>query len=70
MVDRHIVMPGQATAYKVGMLEILRLRAKAQVALGNRFDLRQFHEVVLVHGAVPLRVLEQLVDDYIVSQNP
>ena len=67
MVDRHIVMPGQATAYKIGMLEILRLRAKAQKEMGSRFDLRQFHEVVLGHGAVPLKVLEQLVDDYIQS---
>jgi uncharacterized protein (DUF885 family) len=65
MVDRHIVMPGQATAYKIGMLEILRLRSKAQKKLGDRFDLRRFHDVLLVHGAVPLRVLEELVDDYI-----
>lgn len=65
MVDRHIVMPGQATAYKIGMMEILRLRAKAQAELGHRFDLREFHDVVLVHGAVPLKVLEELVDAYI-----
>jgi uncharacterized protein (DUF885 family) len=65
MVDRHIVMPGQATAYKIGMMEILRLRAKAQAELGQRFDLREFHDVVLVHGAVPLKVLEELVDGYI-----
>ncbi len=65
MVDRHIVMPGQATAYKIGMIEILRLRAKAQKAMGARFDIRRFHDVVLLHGAVPLKVLEELVDDYI-----
>lgn len=65
MVDRHIVMPGQATAYKIGMIEILRLRAKAKKALGPRFDIRRFHDVVLLHGAVPLKVLEELVDDYI-----
>lgn len=68
MVDRHIVMPGQATAYKVGMLEILRLREKARQALGSAFDLREFHDVVLVHGAVPLRTLETLVDGYIESK--
>ncbi|MBT9582857.1 DUF885 domain-containing protein [bacterium] len=65
MVDRHIVMPAQATAYKIGMLEILRLRAKAQKEMGARFDLRKFHDVVLVHGAVPLKVLEKLVTDHI-----
>ena len=65
---RHIVMPGQATAYKVGMLEILRLREKARQALGSAFDLREFHDVVLVHGAVPLRTLETLVDGYIESK--
>jgi len=65
MVDRHIVMPGQATAYKVGMLEILRLRERAREQLGERFDLREFHEVVLTHGAVPLKILEELVEEYI-----
>lgn len=65
MVDRHIVMPGQATAYKVGMNEFMRLRAKAQAELGADFDIRQFHDAVLVHGAVPLDVLSELVDDYI-----
>lgn len=65
MVDRHIVMPGQATAYKVGMNEILRLREKARKQLGERFDIREFHDVVLTHGAVPLAILEELVDDYV-----
>lgn len=68
MVDRHIVMPGQATAYKVGMIEILRLREKARASLGPDFDLREFHDVVLVHGAVPLETLEDLVDRYIASK--
>lgn len=65
MVDRHIVMPAQATAYKVGMMEILRLRAKAKTKLGSKFDIRKFHDVLLTHGAVPLNILEQLVDQYI-----
>jgi uncharacterized protein (DUF885 family) len=68
MVDRHIVMPGQATAYKVGMIEILRLREKARQQLGSAFDLREFHDTILVHGAVPLEMLEKLVDNYIASK--
>ena len=67
MVERHVVMPSQATAYKVGMLKILELREKAKVALGDKFDIRQFHEVVLSSGPVPLNVLENLVDSYIKS---
>ena len=65
MVERHIVMPGQATAYKVGMNKILELRTKAEAELGEEFDIREFHEVVLANGAVPLSVLEDLVNDYI-----
>jgi len=68
MVERHIVMPGQATAYKVGMNKILDLRAKAEKALGETFDIRQFHEVVLGQGAVPLSILEELIDDYIAEK--
>ena len=66
-VERYIVMPGQATAYKVGMMKILELRQKAMGELGDRFDLRDFHDVVLKNGAVPLDILEQIVDDYITS---
>ena len=65
MAERHVVMPSQATAYKVGMLKIIELREKAKVALGDKFDIRQFHEVVLSSGPVPLNVLEGLVDSYI-----
>ncbi|QDO93162.1 DUF885 domain-containing protein [Formosa sediminum] len=68
MVERHIVMPGQATAYKIGMLKILELRNKANEALGDKFDVREFHEVVLSHGAIPLNVLEDFVDNYIASK--
>ncbi|KZX56580.1 hypothetical protein A3709_05645 [Halioglobus sp. HI00S01] len=65
MVERHAVMPGQATAYKIGMLKILEERSKAQQALANDFDIREFHEAVLRNGAVPLNVLEEQVDAYI-----
>jgi len=65
MVERHVVMPGQATAYKIGMNRILELRDKARRELGARFDLREFHEVVLTNGALPLTTLERLVDEYV-----
>ena len=68
MVERHIVMPSQATAYKIGMLKILELRSKAKDALGDQFDLREFHEVVISHGAIPLNVLENFVNEYIASK--
>jgi uncharacterized protein (DUF885 family) len=64
-VERYIVLPGQATAYKVGMMKILELREKAMSELGDSFDLRDFHDVVLKNGAVPLDILERLVDEYI-----
>ena len=64
-IERYIVMPGQATAYKMGMMKILELRQKAMDELGDRFDIRDFHDVVLKNGAVPLDILERLVDDYI-----
>lgn len=61
MVERHIVMPGQATAYKIGQLKILELREKARQTLGAAFDIREFHETALTNGAVPLDILELLV---------
>ena len=64
-IERYIVMPGQATAYKVGMMKILELREKAKLALGTQFDLKDFHDVVLKNGAVPLDILETLVERYI-----
>jgi uncharacterized protein (DUF885 family) len=65
MVERHIVMPSQATAYKIGMNKILELREKAKEELGEKFDIREFHDVVLGSGPVPLNILEQFVNDYI-----
>lgn len=64
-VDRYVVFPGQATSYKIGQLELIRLRDKARSALGERFDPRQYHNRVLLTGTVPLPLLEREVDAYI-----
>jgi len=64
-VERYMAAPGQACAYKVGELKILALRDKARAALGARFDLKDFHAVVLENGGMPLTLLEQLVDEWI-----
>jgi uncharacterized protein (DUF885 family) len=67
-VDRYIVWPGQATAYKVGQLKIKELRAKAKAVLGERFDVRRFHNAVIDGGALPLQVLEAQIEEWIAGQ--
>jgi uncharacterized protein (DUF885 family) len=67
-VDRYIAYPGQALAYKAGELDLLRLRDKAEARLGTGFDLRKFHDAVLLGGAMPLPVLEAQIDRWIAAQ--
>lgn len=67
-VERYIDNPGQALSYKIGMIKILDLRERAKRELGPKFDIRDFHDVVLKNGAVSLTILEQLVDDYIAAK--
>jgi uncharacterized protein (DUF885 family) len=64
-VMRYYVLPGQALSYKVGMLTILDLRRRTEDQLGEDYDIREFHDVVLKNGAVPMQVLEELIDNYI-----
>jgi uncharacterized protein (DUF885 family) len=64
-VERYMALPGQACAYKLGELKLLELREKAKAALGPKFNLKDFHAVVLENGGVPLTLLEQLVDEWI-----
>jgi uncharacterized protein (DUF885 family) len=64
-VERYCVEPGQACSYMVGKLTWLRLRAKARAALGPKFDIRKFHDAALLNGAMPLKVLETVIDAYI-----
>jgi len=67
-VERYIAIPGQALSYKIGEIKIRELRARAEKALGNKFDIREFHDEILIHGSVPLRVLEAAVDRWIAAK--
>ena len=67
-VDRYIVDPGQALGYKIGELKIKELRAKAQQALGAKFDLRRFHNAILDDGALPLNILEARIDEWVARE--
>ena len=67
-IDRYIVNPGQALAYTIGMLKIMELRKKAKSALNERFDIRAFHDHILQNGSVPLSLLEQLTEEWILNQ--
>jgi uncharacterized protein (DUF885 family) len=67
-IERYIVWPAQATSYKMGMLQILELRDRAKNEMGDKFDLRQFHSIVLDQGIVPLFILEDLIDEWIKSK--
>ena len=67
-IERYIVMPGQATAYKIGMLKIVELREDARARLGDAFDIRDFHDVVLKDGPVPLQILEENVEAWVSAQ--
>ena len=67
-IERYIVWPAQATSYKMGMLQILELRDKAKNEMGDKFDLKQFHSIVLDQGIVPLFILEDLIDEWIKSK--
>lgn len=66
-VRRYIVTPGQATSYKIGMLKIIELRKKSEAALGDKFDIRAFHDTILGGGAMPLNLLERRIDTWIAS---
>jgi len=68
-VERYMAIPGQALSYKVGQLTILRLRADAEKALGDKFDLKAFHDQLLTSGSLPMAVMENKIADWIESES-
>jgi len=67
-IERYIIMPGQATAYKIGMIKILALREDAKTKLGDKFDIREYHDVIISSGPVPLSIMEERVDAWVASK--
>lgn len=67
-VERYCVWPGQATSYKIGQTQWLKLREEARKKLGARFDIREFHDVALASGTLPLAVLEQLINEWVATK--
>ena len=67
-IERYIAWPGQALAYKIGQLKILQIRSRAEVQLGENFDIRSFHDELLGAGALPLDLLEQRMDKWMAAQ--
>jgi uncharacterized protein (DUF885 family) len=67
-VERYITLPGQATGYKIGMLEIMKLRHKAEAELGPKFDVKAFDDLIISDGSQPLPVLDQRVDAWIAAR--
>ena len=68
-IDRYITWPAQALAYKIGELKIRELRARAEEALGQKFDLREFHDTIVGNGSLPIAILEDVVSDWIQSKS-
>lgn len=69
-VDRYIVLPGQALAYKIGELKILKLREKAEKIFGSKFDIKEFHDRILENGGVPLNLSEALMNEWMQGNSP
>jgi uncharacterized protein (DUF885 family) len=67
-IDRYISWPGQALSYKMGEIKIRELRAKAEQTLGEKFDIRSFHDTVIGQGSLPMAVLEDVINDWIQTQ--
>jgi uncharacterized protein (DUF885 family) len=67
-VRRYITLPGQATGYKIGMIKIMELRARAEQKLGAKFDIKGFHDLLIASGSQPLSILERRVDEWVAAR--